>query len=122
MLEGRAQTNFGIALLELSLVTKAPSVTRKKHGAAAAIALTHERRCAQKLHDLATDDWRRGASPREAAHDIIDAVQLVGLAWRSYVSITWHDGKKADSVKAFENAASAHTKIDKSSMVFVDNC
>ena len=120
LLKGRAQTNFGIALLELSLVAKAPSVTRKKDRAAAAISLTQARRCAQKLQDLAADDWRRGASPSEAALDIVDAVQLEVLAWRSYGSIMWHDGKETDSVRAFEDAASAHTKIDKSIMVFVD--
>jgi hypothetical protein len=120
LLKGRAHTNFGIALLELSLVVKAPSATRKKQRAEAASSLLLARQCAQQLQALAADDHARGASASEAAFDIIDAVQLEVLAWRSFGSIMWHDGKETDSVKAFEDAATAHSRIKNSVMAFID--
>ncbi|KAI2500246.1 hypothetical protein MHU86_14253 [Fragilaria crotonensis] len=120
LLKGRAQTNFGIALLELSLSVKAPSATKKKQRTEAASSLMLSRQCALQLQALATDDRKGGASTSEAAFGIIDAVQLEVLAWRSYGSVMWHDGKETDAVKAFENAATAHTKIKNWVMVYID--
>ena len=120
LLKGRAQTNHGIALLDLSLVAKAPFATRKRHRAEAANELVQAQQCAQRLQTRAAADKKRGASASETALDTIDATQLEAHASRSYGSVLWHDGKQADAVKAFADAASTYRKIDKSVMLYVD--
>lgn len=120
LLKGRAHTNYGIALLELSLFAKVADATRAKHRVEAAKALLEAQQCAQRLQTRAATDRKRGASLSETAYDSIEAVQLEALSLRSYGSVMWHKGMDVIAVKAFEDAMAAHKKLDKSVLVYVD--
>ena len=120
LLKGRAQTNSGISLLELSLAPKASHAARKKLRVEAASELILARQCSLRLQSRASDDKKRGASPNEVAFDFIEAVQLEALAWRTYGSVIWHDGKESEAINALENAGSACSKITISEMVYVE--
>jgi hypothetical protein len=120
LLKGRAYTNCGIALLELSLFAKVPDATRIKHRVEASKALLDAQQCAQRLQTRAVVDRKRGASASETAYDSIEAVQLEALVLRSYGSVMWHNGMEVDAVKAFEDATATHKKLDKSILVYVE--
>lgn len=112
LLKGRAQTNCGIAALELSLAPKSPSIMRKKWRGDASKELKSAIQSAKALYTKSMLHRDQGGSASETIQNIIDAAQLESLASRSLGAVLWHDNKQSKAVECFNDASHAYHKIE----------
>jgi hypothetical protein len=120
LLKGRAQTNHGIALLELSLIPKAPLATKKKYRVEATQKLSLAELVVKELQSRILRDKKRGASASETAKDSIDATQLEALALQWHGSVLWLDGKQAAATNKFHEATCTYEKTEDWVLAYVE--
>jgi tetratricopeptide (TPR) repeat protein len=96
LLRGRAHTNCGISLLELSHVTR-PHQHREEASKQLEQALEATRTLQDKCVSL--------TSTSESALYKVEACQLQALAGRTFGAVLWHQGKAKQAVQAFETAS-----------------